>query len=170
LELEQKNADEEEEEDETAPNKGVAASGDVLGKQPTLASLPSESATSAIVPSLQLNGIELEAERRVAEAINPRTADGEENEYNVTLRLLQQAEEQQQADAMRSQVRDQKAMSFMGKLRRRAKRLWLEWVPLEIQCYYAELMPRERFHGLNVNKPGYDWYLWLFLIELFSAI
>ena len=43
------------------------------------------------------------------------------------------------------------------------------FLPPWIQSYYRRLVPLQRLHGINVSKPGNDFFLLLFFIELTCA-
>ncbi len=184
--------------------KAAQAARDKAGKR---------SASPSSQPYVFRDGLEVEAEQRIAAAIDgPGKLDkgaetpADESEFDVTLRLLQQEEQTHEAEDIKGRGRDNKTVSALGKMRRRVMRAWYRYAPFEMQAYFSEIIPRERsvcassqpflcallvcripspsslacvrfrplllsrFHLVNVHKPGYDWYLWIFLIELFSCV
>ena len=45
----------------------------------------------------------------------------------------------------------------------------LSFLPASVQAYFARLIPAQRLHGIYVSKPGSDFFLFLFFIELICA-
>ena len=45
----------------------------------------------------------------------------------------------------------------------------LSFLPSSIREYFARLVPAQRLHGINISKPGSDFFLVLFFIELTCA-
>ena len=45
----------------------------------------------------------------------------------------------------------------------------LSFLPRSVQSYYARLVPAQRLHGIYISKPGSDFFLVLFFIELVCA-
>ena len=45
----------------------------------------------------------------------------------------------------------------------------LSFLPSSIQAYFARLIPAQRLHGIYISKPGSDFFLFLFFIELICA-
>ena len=178
-------AEEQEASAEAEADTGKAADvtkGTVAGTKPVQSTGPKLRASR---PSV-LDGIEAEVKRRATIDIEKLTAtpmsphhrhvsstgelSASASELQMTLWLLQREEEQQEEDARATRLKEKTTLTVMGKLRRLLTRWWFKFAPLELQYYYADLMPRERFHYVNVHRPGYDFYIYIFFIELVAAI
>jgi hypothetical protein len=81
---------------------------------------------------------------------------------------LERAEVERQQDA--KSTSETSTVGFFARWQARLSRVWRKFAPREVQFYYDDLMPSERFHFVNVYRPGRDLYLAMFLIELICCI
>jgi len=91
-----------------------------------------------------------------------------------TLYLLQRAEDQEEEEARKARSKasgtEKHTVGLLSRARQFLQRLWRKYVPLELQYYYDDLMPTEQVHHINVRKPGHDFYIYIFFVELIASI